>query len=217
MIKKILVLLVLCISYIDSFYSQDLNGKRYITNEGNFTFNNDSVEFELIGNGCLVFPTKGLGTYEFLDEYLIINAKDYTGKRSDFFTEKSLNDSIIFKVTDDKNVDLPGASIIFYNNKGKVINGVMTNNFGLATTLTNNSIRRIRVSSLGFADLNFEYKQGLNYSIKLISGRIIENKTIVLQVILMDKNDMKLKLLTTDFDNNRNKTKELRYLNRMFK
>ncbi|MDO5665477.1 MAG: hypothetical protein Q4G63_09505 [Bacteroidia bacterium] len=208
--KYFIVLIFSLISF--PILSQDFNGN-YKDKTDSLSFSNGKVIFNVSGFGALFTQMVGEGEYEYFDDYLLINASDYSGKKSIFESiDSSKKDTIVVKIVDSENYSIQGALTEFLSESDKVIRGNITNNQGKSIQAKDHKIKKIKVSNLGYDDIVFNVVQGKNFLVKLAKNNVIENQTVAFKVKHEDEETISIILLSDNFNPGKDRIKSLEKL-----
>jgi len=194
--------------------AQDMNGT-YKEGIDSITFTKNRVAFSVKGNDGLGVVFTGEGTYEMLDNYILINTDEYSGKKTRIEMKPSeKKDTIQVQIFDENGYSLKGIRAEFLNKKNKPIGLSVTNEHGIVLYGANPKITGIKVVDLLYDKATFDFEEDTDYTVHLVKNRVLEDKTVVFKVI--DKSDEKLtmKLLSTDFDK---KNPSVSHLNKLDK
>lgn len=176
-------------------HSQTPLGKYY--NEEQFLeFTNDSVMFNIYGNGGLLVELIGYGEYKILEDYLIINTAEYSGRKSYFIKEeKPSNINSTLKITDDKYYSLIGVGAGYLDSKGKSFSGTVSDTNGIAHIDTESNIKKLRITFPGYDECYMDYNPSFNYKIILTQGNVLENESIILKFKYLKRDRISLAII----------------------
>ncbi len=196
---KILLTLatVLCAITLNA---QDINGT-YVEGSDTITFNDNHITFRVNGNDGVGVIYAGEGTYEMLDDYMMIHTEEYKGVKTRIETAPSeKKDTIQLQLFDENGYSIKGVRAEFLNKKSNPIGLSITNENGIVLYKADPKITGIKVSDLLYDKATFNCEANTDYTVHLVKSRVLEDKTVVFKLI--DKKDDKLtmKLLSTDFD-----------------
>ena len=220
MTRSITTLSILLV--IGTLNAQNFNGK-YIRNknvpqENYINFNNDHADFVIDSEGCLIFEMRGNGTYEIIENYLVIHTEDSRNSKSSFETSLSHSSYSIIKVMSNSGENIPGANISLINNQGNVIGNVYTDFYnGEAKINDNKEISKIKISCVGYSSITIDFDKKLDYQVFLSEGVTLEHKTLVFKITSVSTDSLCLTLLSTDFKSKKNINKAFRRLERKAK
>lgn len=68
---------------VQNSFAQIIEG-RYINNNQFLEFKGDSLNFNIQGSGGLIINYKGIGSYELIENFLIIHTGEFNGPKSSF-------------------------------------------------------------------------------------------------------------------------------------
>lgn len=212
--KKTLLLATILLSGI-SLYAQQLEGI-YKNGEDSISFNNNKTSFVLSGFGGLSSAHAGEGTYEMDGNYLFINTTDYSGDKTNLeIMDASRKDSCIVYTLSPQNYFIQGILVESRNKSGKLVSGKVTGNDGMIVFAPCEKIKTISATSLGYNPISFDYTPGKDYRIRFAKNDIIENKTVVFKIEIIDEETISLLMLTDDLNTEKERNKELEKLERM--
>lgn len=185
----------------------------YKNGTDSLAFNNDKVVFSITGFAGLSTTQAGEGSYEQIDNYLLIRTSDFSGPKSACqIVEGTVKDSCMVKVTGPDNYPLPQVLVEARSNSGKVLAGKVTGNDGIAWFNGTEKISEFTVSAMGYDAIAVNHTQGKNYLVSLIMNDIIENCTVVLGLRTVDDETISLLLLSDDFKEGKNLAADLQKL-----
>jgi hypothetical protein len=212
MTKYIFLTILLLIASFS--YSQEINGKYFNDNEF-INLNSDTAEFHVKGNGGLIVYLNGIGNYELNEEFLLIHAKNYTGKKSTFSASQNESGFVTFTAIDSDRKFLFGVNILLLSETGDILKASNTNENGFLKIANNDNAEKIKLSLLGYDTFSIDYKSNTDYSLTLFEEEVIENQTVVFKINENNNNSLKLTLLTTEFEfNPKTVLKDLKKLDR---
>lgn len=198
-----------------SVYGQELQGC-YINNNDSLSFTNNKVVFSLSDFGALSTRIVGEGTYKYNDKFLLINTEEYSGNKSTYkMHESSKNEEQAITVFSLDGYPFKGVLIEFLSASNKVLGQSLTDDNGKATHPSNDKIKKIRVTSMGYDGIDFENKRGNDFSIVLAKNTVIEKQTVVLELTHSESEDeeaLSVRLLSDNFDDDKNLDKALNKL-----
>lgn len=155
----------------------------------------------------------GEGTFEQIENFLLIKTTDYSGPKSSYQTRAgSLKDSCIVKVVGMQKYPLQNILVEACTNSGKIVEGKVTGNDGQVYFRNDNKIKKIVVSDMYYDDITIDCTPGKNYLVTLAENEIIENSTVAFSVRSVDDETIFLLLLTDDFKGGRNRLADLQKL-----
>lgn len=194
-----------------SAFSQTFEGNYF---EGNdvLKFNNNRIYFDIEEMGS-ISNSVGEGTYEIVEDYLIVSAEEFSGEKT---TMQALNaskkDTIVIKVTNHSNYPIQGVLVESQNAKGKTLMSGTTGNDGRILFLPGSKISKFSVFNMGSAGLTFDYKPGSDFIVKMAERVVVENKTAVFKIKEVDEETISVLLLSTDFNPGKDQLKALKKL-----
>ena len=172
---------------------QNPTGK-YFENSDYLEFEHENIKLEIVSNGGLTISLCASGTYEIYDNYLLINAHEFDGKKSMIETEHSNSDYSLITISDQYGNRIPGVQIVFINRTDKILKGLITDINGNVSFESNALINKIRVACIGYDDLVFEFCDTLNYNIKMVDYEVLENQTMVFKINSYNSDSLNLTL-----------------------
>lgn len=208
---------ILTISMIIVFVAvtlaQQFNGK-YYDNEDYLLFEGDSVKIDIQSDGGLTCQIRGIGKYEIIDEFLLINTGEYNLSKSIFTTSEKDEKFTKVLVRDENGDFIPFVNISYLDKQDKIFGGGVTDFDGICIIENHERIVKIRVSFVGYNSLIIDFKCNFDYQVILANGLILENQVLVFKINAMEMNRINLTLLSINFNPNRNIVKSLKRLNR---
>lgn len=209
--KKLLLLASILLS-VCSLFAQQLEGT--FKNElDSLAFTNDKATFRLTGFAGLSVAQVGEGRYELADSFLLIHTTDYSGLKSSSQTlEGSRKDTCVVKVVGSYNYPIPTILVESRNKSNKLVEGKVTDSEGKIYLSVNDKMTSIAVSAMGYNAIAFDYTPDKDYLVRLAENEIIEQRTVVFTIDLIDDETISLLLLTDDFDAGKNRGNELKKL-----
>jgi len=209
--KKILLLAVIILSGA-SLFAQQLEGT-YKNGVDSIVFSGNQVTFRITGFAGLSVAQVAEGSYEQASDFLIIGTTDYSGSRSSFEAlEGSRKDSCVVKVIGMQNYPVQSVLVESRSNSHKLIEGKVTGSDGKIYLKETEKMGVISVSAMGYNAIEFGYTPGKDFLVRLAENDIIENRTVVFSIKIIDEETISLLLLTDDFDAGNNRDKELQKL-----
>ena len=213
---KLTVILFISFLFIQTGLSQNPEGN-YICYSQFIKFDKQKVEFDIY-HGCLAQRLRGQGTYEILDNYLLINTGDFNNQsqRSFCISSSTSNDSILFLIKSAIDGDfIPIAHVQFLDINNNEIGGFRSDRTGSKLLPNKMDINKIRVSSAFYEPLIFDYEPYSNIYVTLECQSIIEKSTVVFRICSSSENTLQLSLLTTNFARGKNTLKSLYKLDKI--
>lgn len=207
--NKLTSILILILTSTSSIFGQQFTGNYKNRNDSLF-FSNNKVTFCLSDFSALSSQIVGEGTYEYVDQYLIINTGEYSGTKSKYGKNKAATENTPnIKVSTSDGYSFQGVLIEFLSNSNKVISQAITDNEGNATQPINDKIAKIRASSMGYNGIEFECNKDVDYSIVMAKNNVIQNQIVVLELIEEDEGAISVRLLSDNLKAGKNINKEL--------
>ncbi len=194
--------------------AQEINGT-YYEGPDSISFDDNRVKFSVRGNDALGVVFIGEGTYEILDDFVLINTAEYNGAKTKIETKPAVkNDTIQLQLFNENGYSIKGVRAEFLNKKEHPIGLGISNENGIVLYKFDSKITGIRVADLLYDKATFNYVADTDYTIHLVKNRVLEDKIVIFK--LVDKTDMRLtmKLLSTDFNKKNPSTSQLRKLDK---
>lgn len=192
--------------------AQTLSGT-YKNGSDSLFFLNNSVSFHISGFGGLSSAQVGEGTYEIVDNYMLIHTNEYSGMKSNLQElTASESDTCIVKVVELNNYPAEGILVESKNKSGKTIAAGVSGNDGKVYLTDNEKCVTINTSALGYNSISFNFNSGKDYLVRLASYDVIEEKTVVLRFNEIDEETISITLLTDNFNRDRKREDELKKL-----
>lgn len=218
---KTLLSITFILATILPLFAQQTDGT-FRANNDYMIFSGNNIAFSVSGFAGLLNVQTGEGTFEIVDDFLIIHTSDFSGERTRVETlPGTLNDSIVVRVIDENNfavqtvfVEAFGRTGRFFRRSDNRIERQITNNHGVAYITKNDDIRRIAVSGMGFDNISFEYNPANDYRVTIARHEVLENTTVVFRFNRVNDETLAILLLTTNFEEGRNRTRALERLER---
>ena len=177
------------------------------------TFNDNRVDFIVKSNDGLGVIYCGEGTYEIMDDYIVINTAEYKGSKTKVeMSPAAKKDTVQLTFLDDQGYSLKGIRAEFLNKAGKSLGLNISNNEGIILYKTNPKLAGIKVADLLFDKTSFDYVADTDYTIHLVKNRILEDKTVIFKLTDSTDDKLSLKLLSTDFKNSNPSASHLKKL-----
>lgn len=213
--KILYALIAICLSF--TINAQDINGT-YTEGADIITFNDDNINFMVKGNDGLGIIFTGEGTYEMIDDYLLIRTEEYSGEKTKVEMKSSeKKDTIQIQFFDENGFSIKGVRAEFLNKSGKSISLDISNDRGIVLLPSNPKVVSIKASDLLYDKTIFDCVDDNDYTVHLVKNRVLEDKTVVFKLI--DKTDSRLtmKLLSTDFNKKKPSVSHLQRLDKKTK
>ncbi len=208
------VSIILFLSCIFSVFSQELDGT-FKEGSDSLSFSGGKVIFSVSGFGALTSRIVGEGSYEQVDDYLIVKTTDYSGRKSTTTElDASKKDTLTIKVIAFENYPIQSVLVEFLNGKSKTEKALVTDNNGKAEVPYNTKITGIRVSALGYNDIFTPVKQRKDYLVKMAENNVIEGQDVVFRLSDTDEETIHVTLLSSEFEAGRDRAKSLEKLNK---
>ncbi len=196
-----------------SLFAQQLEGT-FKNGLDSLTFDGENIVFRISGFGGLSSAQVGEGSYEYNDDYLFIHTRDFSGGERSVFQELegSRTDTCVVKVVSLYNYPIENILVESLNKSDKNIEAKVTGDDGKIILTQNNKISSIAASSIGYNSISFNYTQGKDYLVRLAEHEIVENRTVIFKIQPIDDETISVLLLTDNFDEGKNRDKELKKL-----
>lgn len=206
--KKILAIASF-IAATTMLHAQQLDGT-YKQGNDSLSFSNAKAIFNIGGFGGLSVNKMGEGSFEWIDDFLLIHTADYSGEKTTVQAlDGSKKDTVVIKITDNENFPVQGALIEELNDSGKSLNGSASDDNGKTFHKKSPKVRAIKVSMMGYDEVTFDYNPAKDYLIRLAKGDVVEHQTVVFRVKETDEETISLLLITSDFKDEKDKQKAL--------
>lgn len=185
----------------------------YKNGTDSLAFINDKVVFSITGFAGLSTTQAGEGSYEQIDNYLLISTSEFSGPKSACrVVEGSVKDSCMVKVTGVNNYPLPHILVEAHSNSGKVLNGKVTGDDGTVWFPRTDKHSKTAVSAMGYDAITIDHTQGKDYLVTLTENDIIEHSTVVFSIRTLDDETISLLMLSDDFKEGKNRMADLQKL-----
>ncbi len=192
--------------------SQEISGT-YYEGPDSLVFNNNHVTFSMRGNDGLGVVFTGEGTYEIIEDYIVINTENYSGKKTKIETAPAVKkDTTQLQLFNEDGFSIQGVRAEFLNNKNKTIDLKISNDHGIVLYKSNPKTTAIKVSDLLFDKTTFDYEANTDYTVHLVKNRVLEDKTVIFKLENTTDNQLTVKLLSTDFNRNNPSASQLKKL-----
>lgn len=192
--------------------AQEISGT-YFEGPDSISINNNHVKFSMRGNDGLGVVFTGEGTFEVLDDFIIINTTNYSGKKTKIETNTAeKKDTIQLQLFNENGFSIQGVRAEFLNRKNKTIDLKISDDHGIVLYKSNPKITAIKVSDLLYDKTTFDYEANTDYTVHLVKNRVLEDKIVIFK--LEDRTDtvLTVRLLSTDFNRSNPSTSHLRKL-----
>lgn len=197
--------------------AQDINGT-YLEGTDIITFEDNRVNFMLKGNDGFGILFTGEGTYEMIDDFILINTEAYTGAKTKIEMKPSeKKDTIQLQFFDENGYSIKGVRAEFLNKSGKTVTLSTSNDYGIVLHKVNPKVVSIKASDLLYDNTSFDCTRDTDYTVHLVKNRVIEDKTVVFKLIDKTDTQLTMKLLSTDFDKKKLSASHLQRLDKKTK
>ena len=214
---RLTLVVALFLAALSPLSAQQIDGT-FTANNDSIIFSDDHVRFRLTGFAGLHNVQVGEGTFEIVDNFLIIRATDYSGAKTTVEAVPGTSEeAIIVSVVCEQGFAVQGIFIesIGSGRRGTGrINALSTNSFGRVYLPKNEYIRQINVSGMGFDNIAFDHTPGNDHRVTIARNMVLENITIAFRFNQIDEETISILLLSTDFEEGRNRDRALERLNR---
>lgn len=208
---KILITLA-TILFAFAINAQEINGT-YYEGPDSISFNDNRVIFSVRSNDALGVIFTGEGTYEIMDDFILVNTETYSGAKTKIETAAAeKKDTIQLQLFNEGGYSIKGIRAEFLNKKGSPIALSTSNEHGIILRKIDPKISTIKVSDLLYDKTILDYHADKDYTIHLVKNRVLEDKIVIFK--LEDRTDTKLtmKLLSTNFKRNNPSASQLNRL-----
>jgi hypothetical protein len=209
--KKILLIVAVLFSGM-SMVAQPLNGT-YKNGSDSLVFKGDQAVFHVSGFGGLSSAQAGAGSYERVNDFLLIHTAEYPGDKASLQElEGSRADTCVVKVVSLANYPIQGILVEPDNSSAKLPGGRVTGNDGRIYLTDAGKTQTITVSGMGYNTVTIDYQPGVDYVVKLADSEVIEDRTVVFRLQEVDDETLSILLLADDFDPGKKRDNELKKL-----
>ncbi len=213
---KILITLA-TILFSFALNAQEISGT-YYEGPDSISFNDNRVIFSVRGNDGLGVVFTAEGTYEIMDDFIIINTETYSGVKTRVETSPAeKKDTIQVQLFDENGYSIKGVRAEFLDRKNKPLNLKISDDHGVVLHKNNPKITAIKVSDLLYDKAIFDFVAGTDYTVHLVKNRILEDKTVIFKIEDRDDNKLAIKLLSTDFNRSNPSSSQLQRLDKKTK
>lgn len=210
--KAVIILATILFSFTLS--AQEISGT-FFEGPDSLSFNKEHVKFSIRGNDALGVVFTGEGTYEIIDDFIVINTEDYSGKKTKIETKTAeKKDTIQLQLFNEDGFSIKGARAEFLNKRNKSMGLKISDDHGIVLFKTNPKIAAIKVSDLLYDKAIFDYKPNIDYTIHLVQSRVLEDNTVIFKLIDYTDNELTVKLLSTDYNRKNPSASRLNRLNK---
>ena len=195
-----------------SLFAQQPEGT-FRTDTDSIVFSDNNIYFSVRGFAGLNVVQVGEGTFEVVDNFIIVNASDFSGARTTMEEQPSENnEQITVQIFDNQGFFVQGIFVESRDARGRSIERRLTNNHGIVHLARSGNVRSICISSMGHDNISFDYASGSDFRVVIVQHEVIENTTAVFRFNRIDDEQLSLLLLTTDFQEGRNRIRALQQL-----
>ncbi len=191
--------------------SQNLAGL-YKCQDLHINFHNDTAEFVIAGEGGVIFIYKGCGKYKVINDFLVIDTKEYCKEKSKYKKIENNSDTTTIKILDsDNDFDIENyASVTFIDRYRKELNYLRTNSDGIITVINDFNIDYFYVLAAGYEQIKVKYEPKIDYIFSMVDGEFIENETLAFHLDILDNHTFELYQLGTVKKSNKNLLRQLK-------
>ena len=213
---KVLIILI-TILFSLTLNAQEISGT-YFEGPDSLSFNEDHVKFSVRGNDGLGVMFTGEGTYEIIEDYIVINTEDYSGKKTKIETKPAeKKDTTQLQLFNEDGFSIQGVRAELLNRKNKSMGLKISDDHGVVLFKSNPKTSAIKVSDLLYDKATFDYESDTDYTIHLVQSRVLEDKTVIFKLIESTEKELIVKLLSTDFNRDNPSTSQLNRLDKKTK
>lgn len=196
---KILIALI-AISFSISISAQNIDGT-YHEGTDSIVFDNNRVSFTIKSNDGLGIIFVGEGSYEIMDDFIIVNTEEYSGVKTKIEMKPSeKKDTIQIQFFDERGFSIKGVRTEFLNKSGKTVDLSISDEYGVVLHKKNPKVASIKASDLLYDKTIFDCPADTDYTVHLVKNRVLEDKTVVFKLIDSTGEQLTVKLLTTEFN-----------------
>ncbi len=210
------ILLTLAIALLAlTLNAQEISGT-YYEGPDSLSFNDNRVIFSLRGNDGLGVIFTGEGTYEIMDDFMLINTSTYSGAKTKTETAAAeKKDTIQLQLFNEDGYSIKGIRAEFLNKKGSPIALSISDDHGIILHKVDPKITAIKVSDLLYDKAILDFEAGTDYTIHLVKNRVLEDKLVIfkLEEVISDMK-LSVKLLSTDFNKSNPSASQLKKLDK---
>lgn len=210
------ILLTLAIALLAlTLNAQEISGT-YYEGPDSLSFNDNRVIFSLRGNDGLGVVFTGEGTYEIMDDFMLINTSTYSGAKTKTETATAeKKDTIQLQLFNEDGYSIKGIRAEFLNKKGSPIALSISDDHGIILHKVDPKITAIKVSDLLYDKAILDFEAGTDYTIHLVKNRVLEDKLVIfkLEEVISDMK-LSVKLLSTDFNKSNPSASQLKKLDK---
>ena len=162
--------------------AQEINGT-YYEGPDSISFNDNRVIFSVRGNDGLGVVFTAEGTYEIMDDFILINTETYSGAKTKIETAAAEKiDTIQLQLFNEDGYSIKGIRAEFLNKKGSPIALSISNEHGKIFQRIDPKITAIKVSDLLYDKAILDYEAGTDYTVHLVKNRVLEDKIVIFKV-----------------------------------
>lgn len=210
---KILLILATALFSL-TLNAQEISGT-YFEGPDSLSFNDNHVTFSIRGNDALGIVFTGEGTYEIINDFIVINTATYSGSKTKIDTRSAeKKDTTQVQLFCEDGYSLKGVRTEFLNKKNKTIGLKISDEHGIVLFKFNPKIAAIKVSDLLYDKATFDYEADTDYTIRLVKNRVLEDKTVIFKLVDSSDTELIVKLLSSDFNRDNPSTSQLRRLDK---
>ena len=209
---KITLSFVLALATTLPLFAQQLDGTFRNENDS-IVFSGNNIYFSLRGFAGLHVLQVGEGTFEIENNLIVMQAAEFSGERTTMqLLYGEYPDEIFVLVTSNQNYLVQGVFVETLDARGRTIERHLTCRQGEAVFARADNVQRIRVSMMGYDNITFDYVSGYDFHATIVPHEVVENSTVVFRFNRINDDTLSLLLLSTDFQEGRNRTRALQQL-----
>lgn len=220
MMKQTTILLLLFVLTLQ-VSAQSLDGC-YRHQNDSISFIDDKATFSISGFGALTTTMVGEGTFEVIDDFLLIHTNEYSGEKTITHSfDGNVEDTVRLHITTIENYPVKGAMVDFLNAKNRLVTRAVSDDNGWVNLEKKpkqiKRIAKIKVSNLGYSNAVIDFNSSSDYQIKLAKNNVIENQTVAFEIEDMDVASVSIILIEENFNAGKDRMKSLQRLSKQTK
>lgn len=194
--------------------AQEISGT-YYEGPDSISFNDNNIEFSVRGNDGLGVVFTAQGTYEIIDDFMLVKTEKYSGAKTKIETAAAeKNDTIQLQLFNEDGFSISGIRAEFLNKKGNPIALSISNDHGKILHRIDPKITAIKVSDLLYDKTTFDFEKGTDYTVYLVKNRVLEDKIVIFKLEDITDTKLTMKLLSTDFNRSNPSASHLKKLDK---
>ncbi len=179
--------------------AQELDGT-FVEGTDTISFNGNNIKFKLKGNDGLGMVFVGEGTYEIMDDFILIKTEKYGGVNTKVELKSAeKKDTTQIQFFDPNGFSIKGIRAEFLNKSGKTVSISMSDDHGMVYFKKDPKVSAVKASDLLYDKIVFDLKDSTDFTVFLVNKRVLEDKSVVMKLFDQQDNQFKVKLLSTDF------------------